>query len=86
MSDKTKQQYIDRDLAVRKGQAINLAVTSAASQGRINDNKFIAVEFLRFFHLAKMFQDYSVDQIALAIENPEIIEAITKLEESMKHV
>jgi len=80
MSDK----FIDRDQAVRKGQAYNLAIMSACAQGKINDNEFICKEFLRHYQFANLLQKASVDQLTIALNNPELIEAITRLNKCLE--
>lgn len=83
MSDKTKQ-FIDKDQAVRKGQAYNLAIISAAAQGKLNDNEFICREFLRHYQFANLLQKASVDQLATALSNPELLEVIARLDKCLE--
>jgi len=51
---------------------------------KINDNEFICKEFLRHYQFANLLQKASVDQLTIALNNPELIEAITRLNKCLE--
>lgn len=53
----------DYNLRAAKGQAFNLAVHQAISEGKAGDNKFIFSAYTRFYNLGQLLQSGTVDDI-----------------------
>lgn len=66
-----------------RGQAYNLAVQTAISEGRGNDNKYIIEQFLRHLQFAALVQKATPDQLASAVDNPKFIQLIQDLDNEL---
>lgn len=51
------------ELKIRKGQAMNLAITEAIHLGKTNDTAFIYTQALHFMDIIDAFQGASVDTL-----------------------
>lgn len=66
-----------------KGQAYNLAISTAIADNKQHDNGYIVKQFLRHLAFAKLLQDTPSKHLALVAEEPEFIETIEKLSEQL---
>lgn len=80
MSDKTKNVYVDRDAAIKKGQAYNLAIMTACATGHADDNEYIIKSFLKHMQMASLLQKATNDQLVAALNNPEVLELFSKID------
>ncbi len=62
-----------QEMKIRKGQAYNCAIASAASLGKLDDNKFICKEFLRHLQFANFLQTTSVEDLVKSLDGIEFI-------------
>lgn len=67
-----------------KGQAINLAISTAIAENKQHDNKYIIEQYLRYLQFANMVQKATPEQLATAVDNPKFIDLIKKLDEELK--
>lgn len=58
----------DYNLRAAKGQAFNLAYSTALKAGKEHDNKYIYKEFIRIYDLAQLLQSASIEDIKKALE------------------
>jgi hypothetical protein len=75
-----------QELKIRKGQAYNCAITSAAALGKLDDTKFICKEFLRHLQFANFLQKARVEDLVTALDNPEFVGILNNLEEHLKYL
>lgn len=64
-----------------RGQAYNLAVQTAIADGKGHDNEYIVKQFLRHLQFAALVQKATPEQLAQAVNNPEVIRLIKELDE-----
>jgi len=67
-----------------RGQAYNLAVSTAIAEGRAHDNKFIMEQFLRHLDMAALLQRAKIDDLVTALDNPKFIELIRAIDKELK--
>lgn len=71
------------DLKVRKGQAYNLAVATAIADGKQHDSSYITKQFLRHLQFAQLLQKATPEQMAVAIENEEILAKLKAIDDEI---
>jgi hypothetical protein len=67
-----------------KGQAYNLAVSTAIAEGKQHDNEFIVKQFLRHLQFASFVQKATPEQLSDVLKNPKLIDLIRELDEAVK--
>lgn len=73
-----------QEMKIRKGQAYNCAIASAASLGKLDDTKFICKEFLRHLQFANFLQKAKVEDLVTALDTPEFVGILNNLDEHLK--
>ena len=76
--------YDSTQVRIQKGQAYNLAVQTALANGRGEDNEYILSQFLRHLQFAMLVQKATPDQLAAALENPELLDIIKQLDTALE--
>lgn len=76
--------FVNNDMKMRRGQALNLAVATACSEGKANDNEYIIKQFLRYLQLAGMVQKANPDQLAQLLKSEKMIELLKQVDEELK--
>lgn len=66
------------------GQATNLAVQLAISEGKGHDNAYIVKQYLRFSALCGLIQKATPEQLVVAVENPKILELFEAINNELK--
>jgi len=67
-----------------KGQAYNLAISTAIADGKQHDNRYIVKQYLRHIKFASMLQKANPDQLASAMDNPGYLELLQKLDSAFE--
>jgi hypothetical protein len=75
-----------KELAIRKGQAANCAVASAAELGKLNDTRFFFTEYLRWFQLLGCIQKSRLEDVVTALDSPEFLHLLSNVEEHLKYL
>jgi len=75
-----------QELKIRKGQAYNCAINSAAALGKLNDTKFICKEFLRHLQFANFLQKTRVEDLVNALDSPEFLSLLNNVDEHLKYL
>lgn len=76
--------YNDHTQDIIKGQALNLAVTTACSVNKADCNEYIIKQFLRYVELIKLIKKADQEQLANAIRNPSILKLCKDLENELR--
>lgn len=72
------------NLAVRKGQAYNLAVHDAIHAGKAENPKYIYQKFIYYYSIGDALQGSDIDMIQEVIDNSDFDALISKLKEVLK--
>lgn len=75
--------YEDNQIAIKKGQAYNLAVASACAAGKQDDNEYIIKQYLRHLQFAALVQKATTEQLVTIVQNPTTIQLIKELDKSL---
>ena len=73
----------DRDDAIKRGQAYNLAIATACAAGKQDDNKYIMLQFIRHLEFSKLLQKCNLDELNIALDNPIFVEKIKELDKDL---
>jgi hypothetical protein len=76
--------YDDREMKMRKGQAYNLAVSTAIAEGKHNDNEYIVKQFLRHLQFASLLQKATPEQLTEVTKTESMIALMKQLDEEVK--
>ena len=66
-----------------KGQAYNLAVSTAIADGKQHDNEYIVKQFLRHMQFASLLQKANPQQLSEALNCSRTLELIKNLDEQV---
>lgn len=78
------KEFKDRDNAIKRGQAYNLAIQSAIADGKGNDNEYIIKQFLRHLSFAAFVQKASPEDLALALKSEKMMFALKELDRTIE--
>ena len=76
--------YRDREIKMRKGQAFNLAVQTALADDKGGDNEYIIKQFLRYYNFASFVQSASPEDLAAAVKSEKMLLALKELDRAIK--
>ncbi len=68
---------------IRRGQATNLAVAKAIQDGKGDDFKSIALNFLFYMQVSEILQKADLESLATILDNPQLIEKLKGLSATM---
>jgi hypothetical protein len=67
-----------------KGQAYNLAVSTAIADGKQHDNEYIVAQFLRHLAFAQLVQSAQPEQLSQIVKNPKLVKLIKELDAELR--
>jgi hypothetical protein len=71
---------------IRRGQAYNCALDVAIALGKANDTKFFFKEYLRQLQQIIFIQKSKVEDIVIALDNPEFIHLLNNVDEHLNYL
>lgn len=69
-----------------RGQAYNLAIQTAISDGKQHDNEYIVAQFLRHLAFAQLVQTAQPEQLNQIVKNPKLVKLIKELDAELRSI
>lgn len=67
-----------------KGQAYNLAISTAIADGKQHDNEYILAQYFRHLRFAAILQSARVEELEALVKNPRILKLIKELDAELE--
>ena len=76
----------DFSMRAAKGQAYNLAVSTAIADGRHHDNKYVIQQYIKHLQVADMLQKSDPKTVLQALDNNEFLKALEGLDKCSQNL